>query len=165
MNPAPPIPSLVILDFDGVLTDNYVYVLGDGQEMVRCSREDSLGLSRLKARKVPVMILSTESSPVVAARARKLGLDLVQGCEDKASFLEEFLAKNSIDHEKAIYVGNDLNDLPAMRLVGCPACPADATDVVRQACRLKLSKKGGQGAVRELCELVIQAMDAEGVSR
>ena len=79
MSVIPFVPKLIVFDFDGVFTDNLVYVLEDGREMVRCSREDSLGVDALKARKIPMMILSTETNPVVAARAKKLKVDLAQG--------------------------------------------------------------------------------------
>jgi N-acylneuraminate cytidylyltransferase len=154
------IPRLIVFDFDGVFTDNLVYVFEDGREMVRCSREDSLGLDLLKKRGIPMMILSTETNPVVAARAKKLKIDLAQGQGDKASFLESYLAKNSIPPDQVVYLGNDINDLAAMALVGLTVCPADANEAVQAACHLVLTKSGGRGAVRELCDLVAAAVDA-----
>jgi N-acylneuraminate cytidylyltransferase len=159
-NSLPFVPALVIFDFDGVFTDNLVYVFDDGREMVKCSREDGLGIDLLRTRQIPMLILSTETNPVVAARAKKLKLDLAQGQGDKASFLKRYLAEKTIPAERTIYLGNDLNDLPAMALVGLPVCPADANPAVRRACRLTLSKKGGRGAVRELCDKVALAADA-----
>lgn len=158
MSAIPFIPRLIVFDFDGVFTDNLVYVFDDGREMVRCSREDSLGLSLLKAIGIPMMILSTETSPVVAARAKKLKLPLAQGQADKAAFLRDHLAKAGIPPELVVYLGNDLNDLPAMALVGLSACPADAVPAVRRFCQLTLSKSGGRGAVRELCDLAARAI-------
>jgi N-acylneuraminate cytidylyltransferase len=159
-SPLPFAPALVVFDFDGVFTDNLVYVADDGREMVRCSREDSLGVDSLRRRGVPMMILSTETSQVVAARAKKLKLDLAQGQGDKAAFLKGYLAERGIPGEKVVYLGNDINDLPAMALAGLSACPADACPAVRRACQLTLSKKGGLGAVRELCDKAALAADA-----
>ena len=104
-------PKLIVFDFDGVFTDNTVYVSEDGREMVRCSREDSLGINMLQARNLPMFILSTETNPVVAARAAKLKLKAFQGCGNKRQFLESYLNEHNLSSEDVIYMGNDLNDL------------------------------------------------------
>jgi N-acylneuraminate cytidylyltransferase len=159
MSVLPLVPALIVLDFDGVLTDNLVYVLDDGREMVRCSRADSLGLARLRAKGVPVIIVSTETSEVVAARALKLKLEAFQGVGDKAAFLKGYLANNSINPKAVVFMGNDLNDLPAMAQVGLAVCPADAHEDVRRICHRVMSADGGRGAVRELCEMIIRTID------
>ena len=106
-----------------------------------------------------MMILSTETNPVVAARAKKLKVDLAQGQGDKAAFLEAYLAQNGIPPRLTIYLGNDVNDLPAMALTGLSVCPADAVSAVRRRCQVTLSRNGGRGAVRELCDMVAKAVD------
>ena len=151
-------PKLIVFDFDGVFTDNAVYVSEDGLEMVRCSREDSLGINMLQAHNLPMLILSTESNPVVAARAKKLKLEVFQSCNNKRQFLEDYLHEHNLPAREIVYIGNDLNDLDAMRLVGFSVCPADAHEAVREHCDLVLSKKGGHGAVRELCELALKEL-------
>ncbi|MDR2350502.1 MAG: HAD hydrolase family protein [Deltaproteobacteria bacterium] len=153
------IPKLIVFDFDGVFTDNRVYVLEDGREMVCCSREDSLGIARLKKHQIPMMILSTEINPVVAARAKKLFLLLHQGCADKAAFLKKYLSEMDIPKNSVIFVGNDVNDLEAMRLAGFSACPVDAHPEIKNMASLTLTKRGGNGAIRELCDLIAREIE------
>jgi len=148
--------NLLVFDFDGVFTDNHVYVDEQGREMVRCSRADGLGVARLREKKVPMLILSTEENPVVAARAAKMKIETVQGCRDKAAFLQRHAAENGVDLGAVLFVGNDVNDLSAMRLVGCPVCPSDAHPQVKEISRLVLSRPGGDGAVRELCDMLLE---------
>jgi YrbI family 3-deoxy-D-manno-octulosonate 8-phosphate phosphatase len=146
---------LVIFDFDGVFTDNKVYTAQDGVESVACDRGDSLGINMLKEIGMDMFILSTETNPVVMARAKKIGVKVEAGCNNKKVFLEKYLSENKIDSKNVIYVGNDLNDLEAMGLVGYPVAPSDAhPDVIRIATHV-LCNSGGHGAVRELCELLI----------
>jgi YrbI family 3-deoxy-D-manno-octulosonate 8-phosphate phosphatase len=147
--------TLVIFDFDGVFTDNKVYTTQDGVESVACDRGDSLGINMLKEIGMDMFILSTETNPVVMARAKKIGIKVEAGCIDKKVFLEKYLSEKKIDSKDVIYVGNDLNDLEAMGLVGYPVAPSDAhPDIIRIAAHI-LCNKGGHGAVRELSELLI----------
>lgn len=151
-------PSLIIFDFDGVFTDNSVYVMENGAEAVRCSRSDGLGISMLLKQNIPMFILSTEENPVVSARAKKLKINVFQGCKDKASFLMDYFHRHQIDVSRSIYVGNDVNDLEAMRLASFSACPADADDSVKNVASVILNKNGGNGAVRELCDKILKGM-------
>ena len=144
--------ALVVFDFDGVLTDNKVYTAQDGTEMVACDRGDSLGLDHLRAAGVPMMILSTEANPVVAARAAKLKLPVAQACGDKAAWLARHFADNGVDPAAVVYVGNDLNDREAMALVGFTVAPADAHPDIKKIASLVLTRAGGQGAVREFAD-------------
>lgn len=157
------VPKLIVFDFDGVFTDNAVYVAEDGTETVRCSREDSLGINMLQARGLPMFILSTESNAVVTARAKKMKLNAFQDCRNKREFLEDYFAQHNLPPQEVLYMGNDLNDQEAMRLVGFSVCPADAHETIRGYCDLVLSRKGGHGAVRELCELLVMALEKENV--
>jgi len=157
--PRRPIPAqvdLVVFDFDGVMTDNRVWVDQDGREMVAANRSDSLGLNALRAAGVRTMVISTETNPVVAARCRKLKLEHIQGVEDKATLLKNILADQQIDPRKAIYLGNDINDVPCFPLVACALVVADAQPAARRAADIVLSQAGGHGAVRELCDLLLQ---------
>lgn len=147
---------LVVFDFDGVFTDNKVYTAEDGTESVMCDRRDGLGVKMLKRTGIEMLILSLEENPVVSARARKLGVPARQGCEDKAGFLARHLAERGIDTGTVIYMGNDLNDLDAMKLVGFAAAPADAHPAVRQTADHVTVVGGGNGAVRELCEFILE---------
>ena len=145
----------VITDFDGVHTDDSAAIAQDGRESVRVSRADGLGVERLRSIGIPLLIVSKEINPVVQARAAKLGVDALQGVDDKRRVVREWLAAHEIPSDRVAYLGNDVNDLGPMALVGWPVAVADAHPAVREAARLVLSRTGGHGAVRELCDLVI----------
>jgi N-acylneuraminate cytidylyltransferase len=147
----------VITDFDGVHTDDTAIVATDGSEAVRVSRSDGMGVERLLAAGVPVLIVSKERDAVVAARANKLRIPVLHGVEDKAAAVTQWCTEAGIDPARVAYVGNDVNDLPALRIVGWPIAVADAHPAVRAAARLVLTRRGGQGAVREVAELVLSA--------
>lgn len=149
--------GLVVFDFDGVMTDNRVLVMQDGTEGVLCNRSDGLGLGMLKDAGVPVLVLSKEKNPVVAARCRKLGLECLQGIDDKLTRLRELLDARGIAASKTAYVGNDLNDLACMRHVGLPIAVGDAYPAVIDAARYVTQARGGYGAVREVCDLILDA--------
>jgi N-acylneuraminate cytidylyltransferase len=148
--------ELVIFDFDGVMTDNKVYVDQDGFEMVAADRGDGAGIKLLRRSGIDTMVLSTEVNPVVAARCRKLDMPVLQGIEDKGTALKNYFTDHDIDPAHVIYVGNDLNDMPCFPLVGFGVAVADAVPEVRSAADLVLSRNGGNGAVRELCELILK---------
>ena len=148
----------VVTDFDGVHTDDTAFVDGDGGEHVRVSRSDGLGVARLRRAGIPMLILSTETHPVVAARAAKLRVEVRQAVDDKASALTEWAAGHGIPLSRVAYLGNDVNDLAAMALAGWPVAVADARPEVRAAARRVLGRRGGDGAVRELAELVLAAL-------
>ena len=144
---------LVAFDFDGVFTDNMVYVFENGTEAVRCSRSDGIGLQKLKRAGMDTVIISTEPNPVVSARARKLNIDCVQDCQDKRGALEERTAKIGISLGQVAFVGNDINDLPCLTCVGLPIVVRDAHPDVVAVARYQTQKPGGHGAVREVCDL------------
>ena len=147
----------VVTDFDGVHTDDRAWVDSDGREMVAVSRADGLGVERLLAAGVRMFVLSKERNPVVAARAAKLRVPVLAACDDKPSALEEWLGREGISPDRVAYVGNDVNDLGCLAMVGWPVAVADATPEVRASARIVLSRPGGAGAVRELCERVLLA--------
>jgi YrbI family 3-deoxy-D-manno-octulosonate 8-phosphate phosphatase len=149
--------AAVITDFDGVHTADTAYLDETGRESVRVSRSDGLGVGHLRALGIPMLILSKERNPVVTARARKLGVQVQQGVDEKAAATRSWLADQNVAPERAAYLGNDINDLEAMLAVGWPVAVADAHPAVRAVARLTLTKPGGHGAVRELCDLVVQA--------
>jgi len=149
--------TAIFFDFDGVFTDNTVYVSQNGIETVRCNRADGLGISLLHKENIRMAIISSEDNLVVSERAAKLNLPVYQGCGDKAVFLEEFLKKEKIDPEHAAFIGNDINDLNAMRLFKYKICPADSHPDILACANIKLNASGGNGAVREFCEMIISA--------
>ena len=150
----------VVTDFDGVHTDDTVLIAQNGDEFVTVSRADGMGVSRLRAAGIPLLILSTETNPVVSARARKLGVEVIQGSSDKASALAAWAAERGIPLERVAYLGNDVNDLGCFDLVGWPVAVPDAHPLVLAAARLVLTASGGSGAVRELAELVLHSSTA-----
>ena len=154
-----PVDALVT-DFDGVHTDDRAIVLQDGTEAVVVSRSDGAGVALLRAAGVPMMILSVELNPVVAARARKLGVEVAHGVADKAARLRQWMAENTLDPARVAYVGNDLRDLPCMAIVGWPVAVADARPEVRAVARVVLENGGGAGAVREVADLILNGKPA-----
>lgn len=154
--PIPAAVDLVVFDFDGVLTDNRVWTDQDGREMVASNRSDSLGLELMRRTGIQAMVISKEVNPVVAARCRKLNLECIHGVDQKAALLEKLLQERRIDPRNVLYVGNDLNDLPCFPIVGCAVAVADALPEVLSAADVVLTRSGGHGAVRELCDLLVQ---------
>jgi N-acylneuraminate cytidylyltransferase len=150
--PFPEDPCLVVFDFDGVMTDNRVWVGEHGDEWVACNRSDGLGLERLRRLGLDLFVLSTEPNSVVASRCRKLGLPFEQGVRDKADRLQSLLRERGVAPSDVVYVGNDINDTDCMRIVGCGVAVADAHPDVRRAADVRLTRPGGHGAVRELCD-------------
>lgn len=144
----------VVTDFDGVHTDDTAYLDQDGRELVRVSRSDGMGVGILQRAGIPFLILSTETNPVVRARAAKLRADVRHGVADKATALREWAHSRGVDLGDIAYLGNDVNDLPAMALVGWPVAVADAHPAVRARARVVLDRIGGSGAVRELVDRV-----------
>jgi N-acylneuraminate cytidylyltransferase len=153
--------AALVLDFDGVLTDNRVSVDQDGRESVFCSRADGLGLELLRNAGLPLLVLSKEQDPVVAARCRKLRVRCEQGVEAKLPALLAYCAELGVAPEHVVYVGNDINDLECLRAVGCGAAVADAHPEALRAAKLVLSAHGGAGAVRELCDLILEQISGQ----
>lgn len=147
----------VIFDFDGVMTDNAVYVDQNGVETVRCSRGDGLGVGRLLAAGVFVGVLSKEVNPVVAARCQKLRIPFRQGIDNKVEELEQWMALEKIDRNAVAFVGNDINDLACLSWASIGVAVADSEPEVLAATRVHTVRHGGHGAVRDICEWVIAA--------
>ncbi len=144
---------MVVFDFDGVFTDNMVYVFEDGREAVRCSRADGLGLSKLTSLGIGTAIISTETNPVVSMRSRKLGIHCVQACTDKRAALDALALEKHLSLQQIAFVGNDINDIPCLSAVGLPIVVSDAHPDVVPYGSYQTRQAGGQGAVRELCDL------------
>ncbi|MEJ1229349.1 MAG: acylneuraminate cytidylyltransferase [Galbitalea sp.] len=147
----------LVTDFDGVHTDDRVTVDSEGRESVTASRSDGAGIASLRRAGIPVLILSQEKNPVVSARGRKLEVEVVQGTDDKAAALTEWAEGRGLSLDRVAYLGNDLNDLPAMGIVGWPIAVANAHPAVLAAARIILERAGGHGAVREVAERIIRS--------
>lgn len=151
---------LIAFDFDGVFTDNTVYVTQDGAESVRCWRSDGLGLSRLRSIGVESFIISTEVNRVVFMRAQKLKVACKQGIKDKAAAILATCSEMGVPPHQTMFVGNDINDIPALKLVGLPVAVADAYPEIYPYVLYRTQRSGGLGAVREICDLVYNARNA-----
>lgn len=151
-------PAALVMDFDGVFTDNRVIVDQDGREAVLCNRSDGLGMERLKGLGLPLLVLSKERNPVVRARCNKLGIECLQGVEDKGPALVAWCDRLDLKLADTVFVGNDINDLPCLELVGCAVAVADAYDEVLAVADVVLRRPGGFGALRELADALRRRM-------
>lgn len=145
----------IAFDFDGVFTDDLVVVDEHGTEAVRCSRGDGMGIEMLRNAGIPMIVLSKERNPVVARRCEKLHLEYRQGQDNKVELLQLWIAERGLDAEFVIYVGNDVNDLECMAAVGCAVVPADGHPKALSAASIVLHAEGGQGAIRELADAIL----------
>jgi 3-deoxy-D-manno-octulosonate 8-phosphate phosphatase (KDO 8-P phosphatase) len=146
--------NLLVYDFDGVLTDNTVYVDQNGIETVRVNRADGLAISILKNEGFTQLILSTEKNPVVSKRAEKLEIPVIQGSESKLICLKNYCNTHNINLKTVLYIGNDINDYEVMTQVGYKVCPADAHISIIEISDMILSSKGGYGVIREFYDVL-----------
>tara|TARA_B100000131_G_C18007793_1_gene569195 strand:+ start:550 stop:1041 length:492 start_codon:yes stop_codon:yes gene_type:complete len=149
--------SLIVYDFDGVMTNNKVLVDENGTESVIVNRADGLGISEIKKYGITQIIISTEKNPLVAQRAKKLNIPCIQDVDKKDKVLLAYCEKNKLKLKNIAFVGNDLNDLPAMKIVGIAICPADSAYEIKKISDIILKKNGGDGVVRELLDIVISS--------
>jgi YrbI family 3-deoxy-D-manno-octulosonate 8-phosphate phosphatase len=153
--------QLIFFDFDGVFTDNRVLVLQDGTEGVICSRADGLGIEALKLLGVKLIVLSKEKNPVVSKRCKKLNIPCIQGCDNKAEILNQEAKKLGISLKEIAYMGNDINDLECLKMVGLPACVIDSHQDITAVSLYVTQAKGGHGAVREFCDYIVKVKTEE----
>jgi 3-deoxy-D-manno-octulosonate 8-phosphate phosphatase (KDO 8-P phosphatase) len=144
--------DVFVFDFDGVITNNKVHLDQNGNEFVTCSRADGLAFAALRKLDKAIYILSTEKNLVVSARAKKLKIPVIQGINNKYIEIQKLAKKENYDLNRAIYIGNDLNDYRAMELCGYSACPSDSHVSIKEISTFMLESKGGEGVVRELLE-------------
>ncbi|MCX5695171.1 MAG: acylneuraminate cytidylyltransferase [Candidatus Omnitrophica bacterium] len=145
--------QLIVYDFDGVMTDNRVFIDKRGSEWVKVNRADGLAVSRIKEAGIKQVILSSEENQVIKKRADKLGLPCLYGIANKKKALERYLEANRISKDKVIFVGNDINDMEAMRYVGYPVATNDANAEVKRIAKIVTEAKGGDGVIRELLDM------------
>jgi YrbI family 3-deoxy-D-manno-octulosonate 8-phosphate phosphatase len=154
--PLPRQVELIVFDFDGVMTNDQVWVDQAGHESVAANRSDGMAVAALHRATIPMVVLSTETNPVVAARCRKLDLPVLQGLSDKAKALRQLLEERHLNPAHVIYLGNDINDLPCFSLVGCAVVVGDAHPDVLSKADIILAHQGGHGAVRELSDRILK---------
>lgn len=153
--PSPIAAKAVVTDFDGVHTDDRATITQDGREAVVVNRSDGMGVALLREAGIPVLIVSTERNPVVAARAAKLGVEVRQGVEDKLGALMAWAQDRGLDLADIAYLGNDVNDISCLAAVGHGAVVSGAHPGAREVATHVLSRRGGDGAVRELADRVL----------
>ncbi len=144
------LPKILFTDFDGCLTDDRVWLNQEGEEFVAANRKDGLAVKRLKNLGIQVVIASTETNKVVLARGNKMGVDVLQGLEDKAGAIEQYLNQNNLTWKDVWYIGNDINDLGAIKSASLSLCPADAVKKVRKTVDVVLKTNGGCGILEEI---------------
>lgn len=142
--------SALFYDFDGVMTDNHVLVDQNGVESVYVNRGDGYAIARFREMGIPQIIVSTEKNPVVERRAEKLKIPVIHGVDDKGSIIKKYASENDIILDRAVFVGNDLNDLPAFEVCGIKAAPADAEEEILKVADWVSGRKGGDGVIRDL---------------
>lgn len=147
--------SALVFDFDGVLTDNSVYLNDKGTEWVKCNRGDGLAFKDLNELGIKSFIISSEKNKVVLTRAKKLNIPAIIGVSDKVEALKELCFKENLELSRILYIGNDLNDLRAMLICGYSACPNDSHPKIKEIATFLLKKEGGSGIVRELLEEIL----------
>ena len=147
--------SLLISDFDGVFTDNSVYINENGIESVRCCRADGIGIQKLIKSGVSFIVCSSEKIDCASSRAKKIGFDAYLGIKDKGKFIKNYLLENSLDPKNVAYIGNDINDLSAFEAVGYKIAVKDSYLEILQNANKILDVKGGYGAVREACQHIL----------
>jgi N-acylneuraminate cytidylyltransferase len=147
-------PKILFTDFDGCLTDDRVWLNQEGEEFVVANRKDGLAIKRLKNLGIQVVITSTETNKFVLARGNKMGVEVLQGLSDKAASIEEYLNQKNLSWEDVWYVGNEVNDLGAIKKAKFSICPSDAVKAVKKEVDLKLKTKGGYGVLSELATLL-----------
>ena len=146
----------IFFDFDGVLTNNKVYVDQYGKEAVECNRSDGIAFEILNKLKIDTLIISTEKNRVVKERAKKIKIKSMTGVSDKSVALKKYVKKKNLNFKKIMYIGNDINDYSAMKLCGFSACPNDSHKEIKKIAKIKLKCNGGEGVARELLEKIFQ---------
>lgn len=157
---------IVATDVDGVLTDAGMYYSESGDEWKKFNTRDGMGIKLLQKAGFVTAIVTQERTKLVARRAEKLAIpELHQGVMDKLTLLRELVARHELSLSQVAYIGDDVNDLEALQAVGFSAAPADGMPVIRAAVDYVCKKKGGEGCVRELAELLLQARMAPKTAR
>ena len=146
----------LIIDVDGTMTDAGIYYDEHGNELKKFCTKDAAGYMAAHKAGIKLMVLTGRECQATTRRMQEMKFDyIVQKIQDKAAYLKEFMVQNQLTVEELGYIGDDLNDLPAMELCGVAGCPADAVDGVREICDFIAEAPGGRGAVREFIQWLI----------
>ena len=142
-------------DFDGVFTDNSVFIDEEGKESVKCNRSDGIGISKLIEKNIYFCIVSSEVVPLAQYRAKKLGIDCYTSVSDKYKLINKLQKEMNFLKSECAFLGNDINDLKAFNAVGLKIAVNDSYDQILESADVILKKDGGHGAVREACEYIL----------
>ncbi|MEK3857191.1 KdsC family phosphatase [Cytobacillus sp. FSL H8-0458] len=149
--------KLIVLDVDGVLTDGKLYMGSDGEEYKAFHTQDGMGISLARYAGIKTAIITGRSSEAVTKRSKELKIDYVfQGIHEKLEVLQQIVSELQIGLDEVCYVGDDINDLPILREVGFPAAPNNAVPYVKEQVKYVSLLKGGEGAVRDIIESILQ---------
>ncbi len=152
--------KLIIFDVDGTMTDGGMYYSAEGEVMKKFHVKDGMGIVLLKKAEFKIAVMTSEDSPIAAARANKLGVDAtILGCHNKTDAVKTLAEEMGLEMKEIAFMGDDVNDLHAMNLVGFSACPADAVDAIKHVADYVCQAKAGNGAVRELAEIILRTHD------
>ena len=146
--------ELIVYDFDGVMTNNTLILREDGMESIVVNRSDGLAIEILKSKGIPQLILSKELNKIISTRAAKLGIPVLQGINEKKTALLEYCKHNSVDISNVVYIGNDLNDVSVMTVVGFPIAPQDAYPEAKRVAKFIIAVNGGCGVIREFLNII-----------
>ena len=153
-------PKALIMDFDGVHTNNKVYLDSNGNELVLCSRSDGMGLKQLKENlMIKLLILSNEQNKIVKKRAEKLNIECIQTKGSKIEILDCWLKNNKLKYKEVFFIGNDINDIECIQKVGTSFCPNDAESLIKEKVDHVLTQNGGNGAIRELTNIILSGIN------
>lgn len=139
--------KLILYDFDGVMTNNKLFLFEDGKEAVILNRSDGLAVSYINKLNIEQAIVSTEENKVVTKRGKKLNIKTYQNIENKLQFVKEIIINKKISPEEVAFIGNDLNDLELIKFIPNSYCPKDSHPKVLKASKTVLNKKGGNGVI------------------
>ncbi len=149
--------KLLVLDFDGVFTNDTVITDENGKESIICSKKDSLGISMLKnILKLDVIVISKETNKIVKKRCDKMHIECHQGVDDKLRVLKRLVEVRKITLKDVAYVGNDINDIECIKAVGFGIAVADSMEEVLIAAKIVTERNGGEGAVRDVCNMILR---------
>lgn len=148
--------KLILYDFDGVMTDNKVVMDQFGNESVIVNRSDGLAIAEINRKNIQQMIISTEKNPVIQKRAEKLNIPFLSSVKNKKREVQRILKQSGIKRDEVMFIGNDINDLEAMKFVGYPVSPNDAHIKINNISKIVTKSKGGEGVIRELLDILIE---------
>jgi 3-deoxy-D-glycero-D-galacto-nononate 9-phosphatase len=154
------VPKLIITDIDGVWTDGGMYYDNGKNEFKKFNTTDSAGVLFLQLLKIPLVVISGENTPIISRRCKKLKIEsFFLGVKDKLKLARDYCKKNKFSLKEVAYIGDDINDIPLLKAAGFSAVPAGVPQYISKYAKLKLKKKGGEGAFREFIEHILVRND------